>query len=103
MKSSTFSKVLKMIAAGALSRADAAAELGCSPRHVNRLMADAGVARPPGVTRAARAAARESNLARQGRILRAALQVSVDGLNVATAAARAGCSERTIYRYRRKK
>ncbi len=95
-------EVLAAIAAGELTREQAAIELECSPRHVNRLMIAAGVRRPPGVSRAAPAVAPAPKVVRQALILKWASLVEQQMLTVVSAATKAGCSERTIYRYLRK-
>ena len=98
---SAITKVLRLISKGTLSRADAAIELGCSVRHVNRLMAAAGVRRPRGAAREAREAARLRKESRQWGITVWAAKAKAGLMDVSAAAARAGCSERTIYRHMR--
>jgi hypothetical protein len=96
-------QALEAIADGTFTRAMAAVELECSERHVNRLMAEAGVHRPPGLTRQVRKDAKLAAATRREVRHYHAVLVDVGALDVATAALRAACSERTIYRYRKSK
>lgn len=93
-KEQKLAAILEKIAAGKLRRDDAAAKLGISERHVNRLMKAHNVARPPSP---AHARAEEAEVRRQVRQA-AALAVHNREMTIESAAKAAGCSERTLYR-----
>lgn len=89
-------KVLRRIAAGELSRQQAALELECSERQVNRLMRRYGVERPAGPVPAAREAAAARRATKQKKI-EAALARSLPPVKAADVAQ---VSVRTIYRWK---
>ncbi len=99
MNKRTLKYVMRSIAAGMISRASAAARLEISERHVNRLMKEHGVARPP--SEAAQLRAGRRLLAQARRVLRAQEVAAVlEGRRTLEQAARAGkCSVRTMYRW----
>jgi hypothetical protein len=89
---------MRQIAAGSITRADAAARLRVSERHVNRLMRAHGVSRPAGKAHERRVTAQAHREAKE-RAARGALQ-GVHSLE--NAAMQAGCSLRTMYRWVKK-
>lgn len=91
-------RVLGRISKGRLSRSQAAVTLAVSERHVNRLMRQNKVRRPPSPVHAARAAA----TARRLRRLHAAVAVSQGRRSLKQGANDAGVSERTLYRWLKK-
>ena len=64
-KSQLLGKVLEKISKGAVTRPEAAQELGCSERHVSRLMRSYGVRRPPSEDTLARAAGKARRAAKR--------------------------------------
>lgn len=90
--------LLDLIAKGRIQTKEAAARLGVSERTLNRTMKARGIARPPSIKRRQRAKAAE-NRARRADNAQLVVERKV---KVAVAAKRAGCSERTIYRYKKK-
>lgn len=96
MRASTVKAVMRAIAAGEMSRWEAARKLGgISERHVNRLMNLHGVKRPPGETRGRRLIAQ---MRREAKV-RAARAAVAGEATLGQAANAAGCSERTLYRW----
>jgi transposase len=87
--------ILKQVAAGTITRTDAAKALDISERQLNRIMRRHNVTRPPSKVHAAREAA---GLRKQIR-LAAAIAVVNNEMTIEQAAAESDCSERTIYRY----
>ena len=91
-------EVLAQIAEGKMSRAQAAERLGVTPRTVNRLMRQAEIKKPAGISRVKRESAQKARKTRQ-----IAADMSLfRGISITSAAETAGCSTRTIYRYRKK-
>jgi predicted HTH domain antitoxin len=95
VKNAALARVMRKIAQGRISRAEAARLLACSERHVNRLMREHGVRRPPGQSRGRSLQAEVRRMARE---LAAALFMR-GGVSVERAAQRGGCSVRTIHRW----
>jgi transposase len=91
----TLRAVLRAIAAGEISRTDAAERLGVSERTVNRKMKEAEVERPPSPAHAARAAAASRRAERKEN----AAGVRDGELTPEQAAENADVHVRTIYRW----
>jgi hypothetical protein len=82
-----------------MSRAGAAARLQVSERHVNRLMRKHGVARPASMTANERAQSALAVAVRRQIRWRNAERVAEGAISLELAAAKAGCSPRTMYRW----
>lgn len=95
MNKRALDRVLRAIAGGKISRAAAAAALEVGERHVNRLMAAAGVSRPRSQAHDRRLTAQMRREARE----RAARAVLGKVQTVEFAALTAGCSPRTVRRW----
>lgn len=94
----TIESVMRKIAAGTLTRKQAAVELDLSERQVNRLMLARGVARPASAAQLARKLASEEAASRR-ELLREAVKNYLAGrISLKLAAEHAERSERTIYR-----
>jgi AraC-like DNA-binding protein len=88
-------RLLQKYADRVLSRGEVAQMLGVTERQVNRYMKDHGFERQPSPSALDRELAAKHRLARQ-----TAAEMVLEGkLTITDAARRAGCSERTIYRY----
>lgn len=96
MKLTLLEKVLKSIAAREISRRDAAVELECSERQVNRLMRRYSVTRPASPIPDMKEAARERRRA-QKKLIEKAIAQNLPPEKIADLA---GVSLRTVYRYR---
>lgn len=96
MRTREIAAVMSAIADAKITRKQAAKRLGgISERHVNRLMKEHKVRRPPGKSRE-RAA--EAQKRREWKV-RAARAVIAKEYGVESAASAAGCSVRTMYRW----
>lgn len=78
-----------------ITRAEVAKRLGVTERQVTRYMRELGLARDPSASFIERQTAAKHKLVR----ITAARLVAEGKLSIADAARRAGCSQRTIYRY----
>lgn len=93
-KEQKLAKILEKIAAGKIKRPAAAAELGVSERHLNRLMKAFNVRRPPSPVHERAETAEVRRQVKQA----AAYAVFNGEMAIEAAAQAADCSERTIYR-----
>jgi predicted transcriptional regulator YheO len=98
MPTSTLAEVLRDIRDGKITRKTAAALLGFSERHVNRLMKAQGVARPPGKRSVRDTAAKQRKQLLKG----LAEQVLQEQRSIEQAAQLGDCSTRTMYRWVKK-
>lgn len=105
MSDTKLARVMRAVSTGEMSRAEAAEELECSGRHVNRMMKTYGVVKPQGRTVVNRIEGKARRAARE--TLQEMVQVEArkvaDRKQTVSAAIRAlkpwRVSERTIYRY----
>jgi ParB-like chromosome segregation protein Spo0J len=100
MQETKLASVLRKIAAAGVTREEAAEALGCSARHVNRLMERYGVTRPPGKTVVARQEARERRQQRRELEERVGRQLAEGKITDLLAAKRYKVSIRTLFRWK---